>query len=72
MGDETLIGLFHIKLKTHPLLIKRIETTLLDHARKQHGFLSTQKCTTWNNIKDLCSIFCWNFTDTFWEHPIKP
>ncbi len=32
MGDETLIGLLHIMPKTHPLLIKRIGTTLLDHA----------------------------------------
>ncbi len=27
MGDETLIGLLHVMLKTHPLLIKRIGTT---------------------------------------------
>jgi len=33
MGDETLIGLFHVNLKTHPLLIKRVGTTLLDHAK---------------------------------------
>ena len=32
MGDETLIGLLHVMPKTHPLLIKRIGTTLLDHA----------------------------------------
>ncbi len=32
MGEETLIGLLHIMHKTHPLLIKRIKTTLLDHA----------------------------------------
>ncbi len=32
MGDETLIGLLHLMPKTHPLLIKRIGTTLLDHA----------------------------------------
>jgi len=31
MGDETLIGLLHVTPKTHPLLIKRIETTLLGH-----------------------------------------
>ncbi len=31
MGDETLIGLLHIMPKTHPLLIMRIGTTLLDH-----------------------------------------
>ncbi len=29
MGDE--IGLLHIMPKSHPLLIKRIGTTLLDH-----------------------------------------
>jgi len=32
MGDETLIGLLHVTPKTHPLLIKRIGTTILDHA----------------------------------------
>ncbi len=32
MGDEILIGLFHIMPKKHPLLIKRIETTLLDRS----------------------------------------
>ncbi len=32
MGDETLIGLLHVIPKTHPLLINRIGTTLLDHA----------------------------------------
>ncbi len=31
-GDETLIGLLHVMPKTHPWLIKRIGTTLLDHA----------------------------------------
>jgi len=31
MGDETLIGLLHVTPKIHPLLIKRIETTLSDH-----------------------------------------
>ena len=31
-GDETLIGLTNVNHKTHPLLIKRIGTTLLDHA----------------------------------------
>ena len=31
MGDETLIGLTHVNPKTHPLLIQRIGTTLLDH-----------------------------------------
>ncbi len=31
MGDETLIGLLHIMPKTHPLLIMRIGTTLLDY-----------------------------------------
>jgi len=34
MGDETLAGLFIVTPKTHQLLIKRIETTLLDHARQ--------------------------------------
>ncbi len=33
MGDETLIGFLHVMPKTNPLLIKRIGTTLLDHAR---------------------------------------
>ncbi len=32
MGNETLIGLLHVMPKTHPWLIKRIGTTLLDHA----------------------------------------
>ncbi len=32
IGDETLIGLLQVMPKTHPLLIKRIGTTLLDHA----------------------------------------
>jgi len=32
MGDEIHVGLFHFTPKTHPLLIKRIRTTLLDHA----------------------------------------
>ncbi len=32
MGDETLIALLHIMPKTHPLLIKRIGPTILDHA----------------------------------------
>ncbi len=32
MGNETLIGLLHIMPKTHPLPIKRIGTTRLDHA----------------------------------------
>jgi len=31
MADETLIGLLHATPKTHPLLFKRIWTTLLDH-----------------------------------------
>jgi len=31
MGDETLIGLLHIMPKTHPLLIKRIGTAVLDN-----------------------------------------
>ncbi len=29
---KTVIGLLHVMPKTHPLLIKRIGTTLLDHA----------------------------------------
>ncbi len=29
MGDEILIGLLHVMAKTHPLVIKRIGTTLL-------------------------------------------
>ena len=32
MGDETLIVFLHVTLKTHPLLIKRKGTTLLDRA----------------------------------------
>ena len=32
MEDETLIGLLHVTPKKHPLLIKRIGTTRLDHA----------------------------------------
>ncbi len=32
MGEETLIGLLHVMPKKHPLLIKRIGTTRLDHA----------------------------------------
>ncbi len=32
MGNETLIGLLHIIPKTHPLLITRIGSTILDHA----------------------------------------
>ncbi len=32
MGDKTLIGLLHVMPKTHPLLIKRIGTTCIDHA----------------------------------------
>ncbi len=31
MGDETLIGLLHVTPKKHPLHIKRIGTTRLDH-----------------------------------------
>ncbi len=31
-GNWILIGLLHVMPKTHPLLIKRIGTTLLDHA----------------------------------------
>jgi len=32
MGDGTLIGLLHFTPNAHPLLIKRIETTFLNHA----------------------------------------
>ncbi len=32
MGFETLIGLLHVMSKTHPWLIKKIGSTLLDHA----------------------------------------
>ncbi len=43
MGDETLIGLLHVMPKTHTLLIKRIGTTLLDHAPgAQTGFPITK------------------------------
>ncbi len=31
MGDETMIGLLHIAPKKHPLLIKKIGKTCLDH-----------------------------------------
>ncbi len=31
-GNGTMIGLLHVIPKTHPLLIKTIETSLLDHA----------------------------------------
>ncbi len=32
MGDEIQIGLLHVTPKKHPLLIKRLGTTRLDHA----------------------------------------
>jgi len=43
MGDETLIGLLHEKPKTHQLLIKRIETTILDHALVRRQFFPVVK-----------------------------
>ncbi len=43
MGDEILIGLLHVMPKTHPLLINRIGTTLLDRARRPFSLRETSK-----------------------------
>lgn len=43
MRDETLIGLMHFMLKTHTYLIKRISTSLLDHAPRHTAYFSVIK-----------------------------
>ncbi len=43
MGDETLIGLLQVMLKTHPLLIKRIEKKCLDHVSYVQTFFPAVK-----------------------------
>ena len=43
LEDETLISLLHITPKKHPLLIKRIGTTRLDHAPGRANCFSVVK-----------------------------